>query len=132
MLCIPSGYIVVDIVASDIAEGIRWSFGGASDHELQASVAVQTAIFLDAPMKLPWASKVLMTDSGPEGGAVISTEATVPEVRAEARYAESRGWSVALHRITTRDGVYYLEAKTARRTVCLNKETLHSRRRQEH
>ena len=77
--------------------------------ELQA--AVHTAIFLDAPMKLPWASKVLMTDSGPEGGAVISTEATVPEVRAEAGYAESRGWSVALHRIPTRDGVYYLEAK---------------------
>ena len=41
---------------------------------------LHTDIFPDAPMKLPWASKALITDLRPEGVAAVSTEATMPEV----------------------------------------------------
>ena len=49
MLCIPAGYIVVDIVASDIAEGIRWSFGDDSDNscrQLLLSRRASSLLFL--------------------------------------------------------------------------------------
>lgn len=85
---------------------LRCSTNCTARHWLQTSAdgEIQSSCGVD-PMKLPWASTVRNTDSGPKRGAAISTEATVPEVRAEARYAESRGWSVAQH------VVYYFEAR---------------------
>ena len=43
--------------------------------ELQA--ALHLGVFLEASTRLPWCSKVLMSDSSPSRGAVIATDASI-------------------------------------------------------
>ena len=47
-------------------------------------------------MNTPWLTDVYMMDSCMDGAGVIQTVASLDEIRAEAKYAETRGWSAVL------------------------------------
>ena len=62
--------------------------------ELLALAALSFLLFTN--MQTPWLLQVFATDSCDKGFGVVKTEASLAELRAEARHTEMRGWTVAL------------------------------------
>ncbi|CAK0895131.1 unnamed protein product [Prorocentrum cordatum] len=52
----------------------------------------------------PWARRAFVTDSSDVGYGVAVAQATVEEIRAESRYCELRGWTIAAEDFYTSDG----------------------------
>ena len=63
--------------------------------ELEALVAL--APWLETNLETPWLQQVFATDASMEGYGVCQTRATMSEIRAEARFAESKGWVVCMN-----------------------------------
>ena len=57
------------------------------------------SVFLEAPMNIPRSTQVKMMDASPTGATVIITDASVAEIRAEARFTETRGWATVLEEV---------------------------------
>ena len=65
----------------------------------------QACLFLsplfEARMDISWLSETFMVDSCFEGAGVVETTATGQELREEAQFAETKGWSVFLTEVET-------------------------------
>ncbi len=60
------------------------------------------SVFARVELSLPWAREMYLTDNSPLGYAVLSSPASVKELRDEARLSHFGGWTVRLAR--TADG----------------------------
>ncbi|CAK0879893.1 unnamed protein product, partial [Prorocentrum cordatum] len=59
------------------------------------------APLLRTDLEAPWLSQVFMTDSSDTGYGVAVTDASLEEIRKDARYSEMRGWTIATEDIYT-------------------------------
>ncbi|CAK0823902.1 unnamed protein product, partial [Prorocentrum cordatum] len=69
------------------------AISGQARAELTA--AVYCAPLMVTYLESPWARQAFMTDSSDVGCGVAVTQATVENTRAEPRYCELRGWTIA-------------------------------------
>ena len=65
----------------------------------------QMALFISpmlaSRMDLEWSTEVFMMDSSVDGAGLIATQATMAEIKAEAKFAETKGWSVTLEEVAS-------------------------------
>ena len=59
------------------------------------------APLLRTDLEAPWLTQVFMTDSSDTGYGVAVTDASLEEIRKDARYSEMRGWTIATEDVYT-------------------------------
>ena len=84
--------------AVDGSSSLRIASCGPKQQGVRAELAALCCLapLFYTTLELPWAGKVYAVDASEEGFGVVATEASKEAMKETARFAEGRGWMVAL------------------------------------